>query len=198
MDQEILTPRKLNPLEQLGSGLMILSQGLDEVSYKIELLSKYISLLPEFLVDNIEISKIEDDAVLPSRNNNNDVGIDLYCYGSYSLEPHKTEIIRTGIKIKFPKGFFGLIKPKGKSNHLIGAGVVDEGYQGEILIKIVNTNKDKKQIITHGAPVGQLVLVPTIYPEIVEVKMDKLFKENTSRGNTGGIIDQLVEEDKHE
>ena len=30
------------------------------------------------------------------------------------------------------------IRPKGRNNHLVGSGIVDAGYQGEILVKVVN------------------------------------------------------------
>ena len=40
--------------------------------------------------------------------------------------------------VEIPAGYVGLVKPKGRNDHLLGAGVVDAGYQGEILVKVVN------------------------------------------------------------
>jgi dUTP pyrophosphatase len=139
----------------------------------------------------VNFSKVSSDAFLPTRKNKTDAGIDLFCNGNYLIKPHETKIIKTGIRVKIPKGFFGLLKPKSKNNHLVGAGVIDEGFQGEILVKVVNTNNELLQVLTNGAPVAQLLLIPTIYFIINEVEDDKLYTEESVRGKSGGIVSQL-------
>lgn len=139
----------------------------------------------------INVSRVNPDAILPTRNNETDAGIDLYCNNNHIIPPLETRIIRTGIRIDIPEGYFGLIKPKSKNTHLVGAGIVDEGYQGEILVKIININKELTQVLTRGTAVAQLVLIPTIYPKIAVVDDDVIFKSKSDRGNSGGILTQL-------
>jgi len=147
--------------------------------------------------DKIKFSKLDKKARIPTRNNYNDAGIDLYALGVYVIPSGGSAIVRTGIRIRIPKGYFGLIKPKSKNKYLIGAGVIDEGYQGEILIKIFNVdNLTDALSIYHGMGIAQLVLIPTIYPEIDEIKNNILFEDETNRGSTGGIVTQL--EGEHE
>jgi len=152
----------------------------------------YISYLPDFTYHTLRVSKV-NDAIIPSRKNTTDAGIDLYCNGDYVISPNSFKIISTGIKVELPSGFLGLIKPKGNSNHLVGSGVIDESYQGEVLVKVFNVLSEQITF-THGTPFAQLVLIPTIYPIILEVKDGELFSSESNRGNSGGIVSQLVGE----
>ena len=46
--------------------------------------------------------------------------------------------VHTGLSFEVGPDFMLLAKPKSGSDFLLGAGVIDPGYQGEILIKVVN------------------------------------------------------------
>jgi dUTP pyrophosphatase len=139
----------------------------------------------------IEFSRIHINSVLPARNNKTDAGIDLYCHGNYIILPMATKIVKTGVRVKIPKGYFGLLKPKSKNTHLVGAGVIDEGYQGELLVKVVNITNDLSLVLTHGVAVAQLLLIPTNYFIVSEIEDKKIFKKETDRGDSGGIVTQL-------
>jgi dUTP pyrophosphatase len=92
--------------------------------------------------------------------------------------------VDTGIAIELPQGTMGLIKPKSGHNRLVGAGVVDESYRGEIKVKVYNTGHNN--IYLHnGDPVAQLVVVPILTPELELVPYKEL--QETERGTTGGI-----------
>jgi len=139
---------------------------------------------------SIKFFKAHPEAILPTRKHPKDAGIDLYCIGNYTIKPGCSEIVRTGISVELPDGYFGLIKPKSKNNYLVGAGVVDQDYRGELLVKVVNYTIDRVLMITRGANVAQLVLVNTIYPEIEECESVNI---DTDRGVSGGIVTQLLE-----
>ena len=66
--------------------------------------------------DKIKFSRLDKKARMPTRNNEKDAGIDLYALGRLEINPGEYGIVRTGIRVKFPDGFFGLIKPKGGVN----------------------------------------------------------------------------------
>lgn len=132
---------------------------------------------------------INSYVVPPMRKNLTDAGIDLFAYGDYIILKGEIGVVKTGVYFNFPEGYFGLLKPKSRSNFDILAGVVDEGYQGQILFKVYNPNT-ARLFIKHGEPVGQLLLIPTIYPELEDNSMLTLYEEESERGATGGIVKQ--------
>lgn len=136
----------------------------------------------------MKYTKLDPSAFDPTRNHSDDAGLDFYSIGSYITPPHGFKIVHTGIAIEIPKGFFALAKPKSRHDYMIGAGVIDEGYRGEILFKVLNPT-DFILPIARGQAVGQLVLIPTIYPVLVEVGKED-FDGRTKRGTTGGIVEQ--------
>ena len=140
-------------------------------------------------MQTIKISKIDPNAYLPSRKHPADAGLDIYANCDIIIESHSTSIVSTGITLEITDGFVGLLKPKGRNNHLLGAGVVDAGYQGEILVKVANIS-DLPLEIKPGDAIGQLLILPIYTPEVLEVNPDQIHNENSSRGNTGGIVDQ--------
>jgi dUTP pyrophosphatase len=125
------------------------------------------------------------DAIEPTRKHPEDAGMDVYAYGDYIIRPHTIKIVRTGISVDTPKRYMTLIKPKSRSNFLIGGGVVDEGYTGEVLVKIFNV-LDEDIVIRHGDPVAQLINVKIVSnpPNLTDVVTI------TGRGDTGGIVTQ--------
>lgn len=130
---------------------------------------------------------LNENIVPPMRKNPTDAGIDLFAKDDYMIFPGEVITVGTGVYFNFPKGYFGLLKPKSRSNFDVFAGVVDEGYQGEILFKIFNPS-DERLLIKYGDPVGQLLLIPTIYPELEDHSMLTLYEEESERGATGGIV----------
>ncbi|NTW43286.1 MAG: dUTP diphosphatase, partial [Anaerolineaceae bacterium] len=82
----------------------------------------------------IKIAKLVPNAIIPTRKHADDAGIDLYASQNIAIPALSYTIVSTGITVEIQHGFVGLIKPKGRNNHILGAGVVDAGYQGEILV----------------------------------------------------------------
>ncbi|HSM25069.1 MAG TPA: hypothetical protein VK856_09425 [Anaerolineaceae bacterium] len=140
-------------------------------------------------MEKIKIARLNTDATLPTRKHPADAGMDIYSNQEITIRPHSFEIVSTGITIEIDAGFVGLLKPKGRNNHLLGAGVVDAGYQGEILVKVSNITA-KPMEIKPGDAIGQLLIIPIFTPEITEVAPDLIHKRNSSRGETGGIVEQ--------
>lgn len=137
----------------------------------------------------IKIAKLDPNAFLPTRKHPSDAGLDIYSNQTITINPHSIAIVSTGITIEIANGFVGLLKPKGRNNHLLGAGVVDAGYQGEILVKVVNVMETPLEIFP-GDAIGQLLILPIFTPEVIEIQSEAIHKENSSRGETGGIVSQ--------
>ena len=132
------------------------------------------------------VSKIENDAIMPTRNHAEDAGLDFYALHYRIILPINYCLVPTGIRVLIPPYTFGLLKPKGKSKWLVGAGVIDEGYTGEIMFKLFNPTGDVMEIHA-GDPIGQLIILPLYRPDIKEISEEEFNKFKTERGSSGGI-----------
>lgn len=142
-------------------------------------------------MQTVKIAKIDPNAFLPTRKHHADAGLDIYANCEIIIDPHSFSIVSTGITLEIQDGYVGLLKPKGRNNHLLGAGVVDAGYQGEILVKVANLNTSPLEI-KPGDAICQLLILPIYTPEVIEVPLDQIHTDNSSRGMTGGIVDQYI------
>ncbi len=138
-------------------------------------------------MEKINAAKLNSAAVIPTRKHPDDAGIDFYSSEEKVIPPHSFDVVGTGITVEIPRGFVGLMMPKSRNDHLIGAGVIDAGYQGEIRIKVANLT-DKPLDIRPGQAVAQMLLVPIVTPVVAEVPPDRIHLQKSERGATGGIL----------
>ncbi len=138
-------------------------------------------------METIKAAKLREDAILPTRKHPDDAGIDFYSVESVWIQPNNFKIVKTGITVEIPKGYVGLMKPKSRSNFLLGAGVIDAGYQGEIQIKVANVGLGTLAI-AYGDAIAQMLIVPVETPAVEEVPLSGIHQEASERGATGGIL----------
>lgn len=138
-------------------------------------------------MEKIKAAKLRDDAIIPTRKHPSDAGIDFYAVEPQIIAPHSFGIIKTGITVEIPDGFVGIMKPKSRNDHLLGAGVIDAGYQGEIQIKLANIT-DEPLRIEYKQAVGQMVILPVVTPAVQEISSEEIHKVVSERGATGGIL----------
>ena len=138
-------------------------------------------------MEKIKVAKLREDAILPTRKHLDDAGIDFYSVESVWIQPNNFKIVKTGITVEIPKGYVGLMKPKSRSNFLLGAGVIDAGYQGEIQIKVANVGLGTLTI-AYGEAIAQMLIVPVETPAVEEVPLSGIHQEASERGATGGIL----------
>ena len=147
----------------------------------------------------LKVFRVRDNAKLPTRAHDGDAGMDLYYCApsrqmrSIAVNPVETVLIPTGIKAEVPKGYMLEIKNKSsiaaKKQLLVGACVVDSGYDGEIFVNLHNVGK-QTHWFKDGDKVAQGVLIPVNLCEIEEVfDPDKLNIDSTrgdgALGSTG-------------
>jgi dUTP pyrophosphatase len=125
----------------------------------------------------------------PNRGTSSSAGIDFYVpedFETVSLKPGESVLIPSGIKMQLPRGYALIAFNKSgvavKQGLSVGACVVDEDYEGEIHLHMINTS-DKDQIIATGQKLVQFVLVPVAYFDLEEV--EDLQPRNTERGAGG-------------
>ena len=125
----------------------------------------------------------------PNRGTEASAGIDFYVPEDFEtavLKPGQSALIPSGIKAQVPRGYALIAFNKSgvsvKQGLSVGACVVDEDYEGEIPLHMINTS-DKDQTIVTGQKLVQFVLIPVGYLDVVEV--DELKSRNTERGAGG-------------
>lgn len=120
----------------------------------------------------LQVKRLAENATLPQKAHAGDLGYDLYASEEVILYAGDTKLIPTGIAIQFPEGYGGFIKDRSsvatKRNLFTVAGVIDNGYIGEIRIAIHNPNDSADRILP-GEKIAQLVLIPTVNFKVVEV-----------------------------
>lgn len=140
-------------------------------------------------MQNLKFAKLNAGAKTPTRKHLKDAGADVFALYETNVTPWSSKVIRTGITFEIPEGYMFQVWPKSKSDHLIGAGIIDEGYQGEILIKIANFGPEALHF-EQGEAIAQLVLVPVLTPHIEECTLGDIHVKHSDRRATGGIVGQ--------
>lgn len=135
----------------------------------------------------VEIKKLKDTAILPSRGSEEAAGYDLYAdCPQQVIEPHTTQMIPTSLSVAIPKGYFGGIYARSGLASKQGlrpancVGVIDSDYRGEIMVALHN-DTDEERVIEHGERIAQLIIQPFL--EIEFAQTDELL--DTKRGSGG-------------
>lgn len=144
----------------------------------------------------------------PVRGTSKAAGIDFFVpnFGSnrgFIVNPGTDVLIPSGIKMEIPEGYMlmaadksGVVTSKWaclgagrtpkadalESVVILGAKIVDEDYQGEICIHVVNVGKVKVHI-KPGMKIAQFILVPISYEGLEEVSESELFSRSSERGD---------------
>jgi dUTP pyrophosphatase len=125
----------------------------------------------------LEYSKTRADAREPVRANPSDAGLDVfYCPEDAALvgvwlQPGESGIFSTGLRFGVPHGYMLEVKNRSgnaaKRHLLVGACVVDSGYDGEVFINLHNVGT-KPQFIEAGMKIAQVVLLPVVHFRAIE------------------------------
>jgi dUTP pyrophosphatase len=120
----------------------------------------------------MKVKKLVDTAILPTKAHTGDLGYDLYAQQPLAIFPGEVKLVSTGISIEFPEGYGALLRDRSsvatKQYLFVVAGVIDNGYTGEIKIALYNGGGDVAKI-QEGTKIAQMILVPTVNFEVEEV-----------------------------
>ena len=135
----------------------------------------------------MKVLRLSDSAKLPQKAHAGDLGYDLFSNDNIVIIPNDTVLIPTGIAIQFPEGYGGFIKDRSsvatKNKLFTVAGVIDNGYIGEIKIAVHNAT-GTHAVIQKGDKIAQLVLIPTVDFPIEEVR-DLVSSDKRGEGGFG-------------
>lgn len=130
--------------------------------------------------------KLDEGAFAPIRAHKTDAGLDIRARDSQIVPAKESATFRTGVHVSLPWGTCGVLVSKSGLNvhhDITSTGLIDEGYTGEIVIKLHNHGgKDYK--VERGDKISQLLVIPCYYEqvEIVDELKPAPFYE---RGDSG-------------
>ena len=136
---------------------------------------------------DINIVKLNDDAIVPTFGSEFAAGADLYAAESVIISAGETVKISTGIAVEIPAGFFGGIYARSGLATKQGlrpancVGIIDADYRGEIIVALHNDSKTESRLINKGDRIAQLIIQP--YVKMNFNTVDKL--SETVRGEGG-------------
>jgi dUTP pyrophosphatase len=125
---------------------------------------------------NLPFRKLDPTVPLPERAHPGDAGLDLASNLDVEVPPGERAMIPTGLAVAIPEGHAGLVLPRSglASRHGLtlanAPGLIDPGYRGEVMIAVVNLDRNEPVKIARGDRIAQLVVVPVdqIEPASVE------------------------------
>lgn len=121
----------------------------------------------------VPVVKLKPEAILPTRANEGDAGLDLYACEAAHLGPGERWGVGTGVAVEIPAGHAGLVLPRSglAREHGItlvnSPGLIDAGYRGELRVLLLNADPAEVFRVEPGDRIAQLVIVPIALAEPV-------------------------------
>ena len=139
----------------------------------------------------LKIIKVDKDAIVPTKNNYSDAGLDLTIIKESKRLNSDTVLYDTGIKLEIPNGYYVEIVSRSsisKSGYMLAnnIGIIDQGYTGNLYIALRKINKDCEDLVL-PYKCCQIIMKKQIYPKII-IRDDtekEIKNQDTSRGDGG-------------
>lgn len=119
---------------------------------------------------DIHIKKLTTNAIIPSQKYKWDAGFDLYAVDRVIINPFERKLVRTGIAMSIPEGYYGRIAPRSglalKNGIDVMAGVID-CFSEDSTIKTLNGEKTIKDL-----KIGETLF--SVNEKTFEIEEDKI------------------------
>jgi dUTP pyrophosphatase len=138
----------------------------------------------------VPFRRLRSEARAPVRAHTGDVGYDLAAAERVVLAPGERAVVSTGIAIAIPDGYAGLVLPRSGLATRFGVslvntpGLIDPGYRGELLVPLINHDREATFEVVVGMRIAQLVLVKAAEAHFVGVE---LLEEGVDDRGEGGF-----------
>lgn len=115
-------------------------------------------------VVSVPVRQLDPGLPLPAYAHPGDAGADLVAAADVELPPGGRALVPTGVAIALPEGYVGLVHPRSGLAARLGVtvlnapGTVDAGYRGEILVNLINHDREAVARIARGDRIAQLVV----------------------------------------
>lgn len=135
--------------------------------------------------------RLADPKARPFRAHSDDAGADLMSsLPSFLLYPGDQKLIDTGVAVKIPLGFVGLVYNRSSQGKIAvqiphSVGVIDSSYRGNIKVLLKNNGEAPYEINQYATRIAQLVVTPIALPEFESVECTDQEWLDTERGAGG-------------
>ena len=139
----------------------------------------------------IEIQRVHELVRMPERANPADAGADVFFCPEEPivkrLKAGQSALFPTGLKFGIPHGYMLEVKNRSgmaaKRHLIVGACVVDSGYDGEVFVNLHNIGTMDQVIYPHDK-IAQVVLIPVV-PFRTREAEEGLYSEPITISNRG-------------
>ena len=141
----------------------------------------------------IEFSKTHSKVMTPTRANPSDAGLDVYAdlEKPVTVKPGENTLVTTGLKFGIPHGYMLQVCNRSgmgaKKSLVVGAHIVDSGYDGEVFIDIHNIGSTPQTIAVRDK-IAQLIMVPVVHFRAHETQKDLYSSSITMSGRGSGSL----------
>ena len=141
----------------------------------------------------VEYTKTRESAHSPQRANPSDAGLDVFYSPTepqeiIAIHPGTSQLIPTGLRFGTPHGYMLEVKNRSsiasKLSLIVGACVIDSGYDGEVFVNLHNIGRETR-VIQDGAKFAQLVMVPVVPFNPCENREGELYNYPITISNRG-------------
>lgn len=121
------------------------------------------------------------------KKHRDDAGYDICCAEDIVIPPHPKQIaVNTKLFVSIPRGNVGILKPRSglsiKFGTNIGAGVLDPGYTGEVVV-LMSTLSDEPVEFHAGDRIAQLLVL--VLSDCPATRVNHWATDTTERGANG-------------
>jgi len=132
----------------------------------------------------IEYIRVRGDVKPPERANPSDAGLDVFfcpddaAVSAVTIAAGESKILPTGLRFGVPHGYMMQAMNRSgiaaKRSLVVGAHVIDSGYDGEVFINLHNIGKET-QVVKAGTKIAQLVMIPVVPFRALETSNGNLY-----------------------
>ena len=130
----------------------------------------------------IEYHRTHFNSHPPTRGNPSDAGLDVYfspkAREPVTISPGQSVILPTGLKFGVPHGYMLEVKNRSsvasKRSLIVGACVVDSGYDGEVFVNLHNIGTEP-QVVEPHTKIAQVVMTPVVSFRALETQNPDLY-----------------------
>ena len=131
---------------------------------------------------------LEPGAFMPERAHETDAGLDVFAMHGGIVRAGQSAVFHTGVHVELPHEIMGDVRPKSGlmfKHDILTFGTVDEGYDGEVMVKMFNLGKEDYSV-RRGDKLTQLATVRVVYEplELVE-RINGGDRKSSGFGSTG-------------
>ena len=129
----------------------------------------------------IEFTKEHPGIMTPTRANPSDAGLDVYAdlLETMTINPGDNAVIPTGLRFAIPHGYMLQVCNRSsmgaKRSLIVGAHIIDSGYDGEVFIDLHNVGNESQKISNYDK-IAQVTMVPVVSFRAQEVPKGDLYR----------------------